>query len=121
MRHYRDISRIRQALADRLLAHPPQAFIGIDAPDFNLGLEERLKQQGIPSIHFVCPSIWAWRGGRAKRIARSTDHVLCLFPFEPEFFARLGVDVDDQGVELGGQRQSVVVADREDPGTRSGG
>jgi lipid-A-disaccharide synthase len=78
-------------LAERLLAHPPRAFIGIDAPDFNLGLEERLKRRGIPSIHFVCPSIWAWRGGRVKRIARSTDHVLCLFPFEPELLHAHGV------------------------------
>ena len=100
LRHYRDISRIRQALADRLLAHPPQAFIGIDAPDFNLGLEERLKQQGIPSIHFVCPSIWAWRGGRAKRIARSTDHVLCLFPFEPELLRAHGVSATYVGHPL---------------------
>ena len=91
LRHYRGISRIREALAERLLAHPPRAFIGIDAPDFNLGLEERLKRRGIPSIHFVCPSIWAWRGGRVKRIARSTDHVLCLFPFEPELLHAHGV------------------------------
>ena len=91
LRHYRGISRIREALAERLLAHPPRVFIGIDAPDFNLGLEERLKRRGIPSIHFVCPSIWAWRGGRVKRIARSTDHVLCLFPFEPELLHAHGV------------------------------
>jgi len=91
LRHYRGISRIREALAERLLAQPPRAFIGIDAPDFNLGLEERLKQRGIPSIQFVCPSIWAWRGGRAKRIARSVDHVLCLFPFEPELLQAHGV------------------------------
>jgi lipid-A-disaccharide synthase len=91
LRHYRGISRIREALAERLLADPPQAFIGVDAPDFNLGLEERLKRAGIPSIHFVCPSIWAWRGGRAKRIARSADQVLCLFPFEPELLHAHGV------------------------------
>ena len=91
LRHYRGISRIREALAERLLAHPPRVFIGIDAPDFNLGLEERLKRRGIPSIHFVCPSIWAWRGGRVKRIARSADHVLCLFPFEPELLHAHGV------------------------------
>lgn len=91
LRHYRSISRIREALAERLLDKPPQAFIGVDAPDFNLGLEERLKRAGIPCIHFVCPSVWAWRGGRVKRLARSADHVLCLFPFEPELLHAHGV------------------------------
>ena len=100
LRHYRGISQIRRALADRLLAQPPDAFIGIDAPDFNLGLEAQLKQQGIPSIHFVCPSIWAWRGGRAKRIARSADHVLCLFPFEPELLRAHGVSASYVGHPL---------------------
>ncbi len=91
LRHYREISAIRQALAQRLLDDPPRAFIGVDAPDFNLGLEARLKAAGIPSIHFVCPSIWAWRGGRAKKMAASCDHVLCLFPFEPELLRPHGV------------------------------
>jgi len=100
LRHYRGISRIRESLAERLLAEPPRAFIGIDAPDFNLGLEARLKAAGIPSIHFVCPSIWAWRGGRAKRIARSVDHVLCLFPFEPELLQAHGVKASYVGHPL---------------------
>ncbi len=100
LRHYRGISRIREALAERLLAQPPRAFIGIDAPDFNLGLEERLKQRGIPCIQFVCPSIWAWRGGRVKRIARSVDHVLCLFPFEPELLQAHGVSATYVGHPL---------------------
>lgn len=91
LRHYRGIKAIRDSLAERLLARPPQAFIGVDAPDFNLGLERRLKRGGIKSIHFVCPSIWAWRGGRAKSMADSCDHVLCLFPFEPELLRRHGV------------------------------
>jgi lipid-A-disaccharide synthase len=91
LRHYREISGIRDALAARLLADPPRAFIGVDAPDFNLGLEARLKAAGIKSIHFVCPSIWAWRGGRAKKMAASCDHVLCLFPFEPELLQAHGV------------------------------
>ena len=88
LRHYREISAIREALADRLLQDRPAAFIGVDAPDFNLGLERRLKSAGIKTIHFVCPSIWAWRGGRAKKMAASVDHVLCLFPFEPEQIGR---------------------------------
>ncbi len=91
LRHYREIAGIRNALAKRLLADPPRAFIGVDAPDFNLGLEARLRERGIKTIHFVCPSIWAWRGGRAKRIAASADQVLCLFPFEPDLLRPHGV------------------------------
>jgi lipid-A-disaccharide synthase len=91
LRHYREIKGIRDALGDRLLRERPAAFIGIDAPDFNLGLERRLKAAGLPTIHFVCPSIWAWRGGRAAKMAASCDHVLCLFPFEPELLHRHGV------------------------------
>ncbi|MCC9597585.1 lipid-A-disaccharide synthase [Rubrivivax sp. JA1055] len=91
LRHYREIKGIRDRLGDRLLAEPPAIFVGVDAPDFNLGLEKRLKAAGIPSVHFVCPSIWAWRGGRAKKMAASCDHVLCLFPFEPELLQRHGV------------------------------
>lgn len=91
LRHYREISGIRAALAERLLHDRPAAFIGVDAPDFNLGLEQRLKAAGIKTVHFVCPSIWAWRGGRAKKMAASCDHVLCLFPFEPALLHRHGV------------------------------
>ncbi|WP_242477939.1 lipid-A-disaccharide synthase [Rubrivivax gelatinosus] len=91
LRHYREIKAIRDRLAERLLDDPPSGFVGVDAPDFNLGLERRLKSAGIKSIHFVCPSIWAWRGGRAKKMAESCDHVLCLFPFEPELLQRHGV------------------------------
>ncbi|HSQ73699.1 MAG TPA: lipid-A-disaccharide synthase [Rubrivivax sp.] len=91
LRHYREISAIRDALAARLLQEPPAAFIGVDAPDFNLGLEARLKAAGVKTIHFVCPSIWAWRGERVKKMAASCDHVLCLFPFEPELLRAHGV------------------------------
>ena len=100
LRHYREISGIRQQLAERLLADPPAAFIGVDAPDFNLGLEARLKAAGIPSIHFVCPSVWAWRGGRARKMAASVDHVLCLFPFEPELLRAHGVPASYVGHPL---------------------
>ena len=91
LKHYRGIVRIRDELRDKLLANPPDAFIGIDAPDFNLGLEESLKARGIKTIHYVCPSIWAWRPERIHKIKRSADHVLCLFPFEPEILARQGI------------------------------
>jgi lipid-A-disaccharide synthase len=91
LRHYREIVGIREQLAQRLLAERPQAFIGIDAPDFNLGLEARLSAAGIKTIHFVCPSIWAWRGERVRKIAHSVDHVLCLFPFEPALLQREGI------------------------------
>lgn len=91
LRHYREIKGIRDALGERLLAERPDVFIGVDAPDFNLGLEARLRAAGIKSIHFVCPSIWAWRAKRVEKIARSTDHVLCLFPFEPALLARHGI------------------------------
>ena len=91
LRRYREIVGIRHQLRDRLLREPPQVFIGVDAPDFNLGLEESLKARGIKTVHFVCPSIWAWRAERVEKIRRSADHVLCLFPFEPELLARNGI------------------------------
>ncbi|AMO25171.1 lipid-A-disaccharide synthase [Ramlibacter tataouinensis] len=91
LRHYREIVGIRDQLRQRLLADPPDAFIGVDAPDFNLGLEEALKARGIKTVHFVCPSIWAWRPERVHKIRRAADHVLCLFPFEPEILAREGI------------------------------
>ena len=91
LKHYREIAAIRTALADRLLRAPPDAFIGVDAPDFNLGLEERLKAAGTRTIHFVSPSIWAWRGKRIEKIRRATDLVLCIFPFEPEIYAKEGI------------------------------
>jgi len=100
LRHYREIASIRDALAVRLLAEPPEVFVGVDAPDFNLGLERRLKARGVRTVHFVCPSIWAWRGGRARRMAASCDHVLCLFPFEPELLARHGVSASYVGHPL---------------------
>ncbi len=91
LRHYREIKGIRDALFERLAADKPDAFIGVDAPDFNLGLELKLRGAGVKAIHFVCPSIWAWRAGRTETIARSTDHVLCVFPFEPELLERQGI------------------------------
>ncbi len=92
LRHYRGIVRIRKELKDKLLmADRPDLFIGVDAPDFNLDLEADLRQGGLRTVHFVCPSIWAWRAGRIEKIRRAADHVLCLFPFEPELLAREGI------------------------------
>ena len=85
------ILRIRKQLVQRLSADKPQLFMGIDAPDFNLGVEERLRAQGIKTVHFVCPSIWAWRPERVEKIRRSADHVLCIFPFEPALLAQHGI------------------------------
>ena len=86
-----ELLRIRRQLAERLLRERPAAFIGIDAPDFNFGLETRLRAGGLKTIHFVCPSIWAWRGERVHQLGRAADHVLCLFPFEPALLQRHGV------------------------------
>lgn len=87
----REILATRRAIRDRLLADPPLCFIGVDAPDFNFGLEVPLRRAGIPVVHFVSPSIWAWRGGRIRTIAKAVDHILCLFPFEPEIYAKAGI------------------------------
>ena len=89
--HYREISAIRNQLAERVLREKPDVFIGVDAPDFNLDLEARLKSQGIKTIHFVSPSIWAWRGKRIKKMRSAVDQVLCIFPFEPALYERQGV------------------------------
>jgi lipid-A-disaccharide synthase len=92
LRHYREIVGIRNQLRQRLLqTDRPDLFIGVDAPDFNLDLEAALKAQGVRTVHFVCPSIWAWRAERVEKIRRSADHVLCIFPFEPELLARHGI------------------------------
>jgi lipid-A-disaccharide synthase len=91
LRHYREIVGIREQLKARLLANPPAVFIGVDAPDFNLDLEAALKAKGIKTVHFVSPSIWAWRADRVEKIRRSVDHVLCIFPFEVALLAQHGI------------------------------
>jgi lipid-A-disaccharide synthase len=92
LRHYREIVGIRSQLQQRLLSGDrPDVFIGVDAPDFNLDLEANLKAGGVRTVHFVCPSIWAWRPERVEKIRRSADHVLCIFPFEPELLAQHGI------------------------------
>jgi lipid-A-disaccharide synthase len=91
LRHYREIVGIREQLKQRLLEQRPDVFVGVDAPDFNLDLEAALKGQGIKTVHFVSPSIWAWRADRVEKIRRSVDHVLCIFPFEPALLAANGI------------------------------
>ncbi len=86
--HFREILGIRTQLLERLLAEKPDAFIGVDAPDFNLDVELKLRAAGVKTIHFISPSIWAWRGKRIEKIGRAADLVLCIFPFEPEIYAK---------------------------------
>lgn len=100
LRHYREIAGVRRALLKRLLREKPDVFIGVDAPDFNLWLERRLRRAGIPTVHYVSPSVWAWRGGRVKRIAQAVDRLLALFPFEPAIYAQHDVQVSYVGHPL---------------------
>jgi lipid-A-disaccharide synthase len=98
--HYREIKGIQNDLRDRLMAEKSDAFIGVDAPDFNFGLETQLKEAGIPTMHFISPSIWAWRGGRIKKIARAVSHMLVVFPFEEEIYRKAGIPVTYVGYPL---------------------
>jgi lipid-A-disaccharide synthase len=91
LRHYRDIVGIRRQLRDRLLAAPPQVFVGVDAPDFNLALEGDLRKRGIKTVHLVAPAVWAWRPQRMALIRQHVDHLLCIFPFEPALFQAHGI------------------------------
>ncbi len=133
--HLPRLLRLRAGLHKRVLDWQPDVFIGIDAPDFNLGLERRLKQHGLRTVHYVSPSIWAWRRGRAAKLGRSADRVLCLFPMEPPIYAKYGVDArfvghpmaDEMPLEpdrraarqrLGLQKQGPVLAVL--PGSRQG-
>jgi lipid-A-disaccharide synthase len=100
LRHYREIMSIRRRLAKSLLAERPDLFIGVDASDFNLGLERTLKEAGIPAIHYVSPSIWAWRAWRMRRIARSVTRILVMFPFEAPLYEKAGVPVTYVGHPL---------------------
>ncbi|MFV0679458.1 lipid-A-disaccharide synthase [Ottowia sp.] len=86
-----ELLRIRRQLGDRLLTQRPDLFIGVDAPDFNFDLEARLKSAGVKTLHFVSPSFWAWRSEKLRKLKTAADHVLCLFPFEPDLLAGAGI------------------------------
>lgn len=90
--HLPELLKIRKQVRQHFLAQPPDVFVGVDAPDFNLRLERQLRDAGIPTVHYVSPSVWAWRQGRVRHIGRSADRVLTLFPFEARFYERFGID-----------------------------
>ena len=98
-----ELLRIRSSLASQLLRDRPDLFIGVDAPDFNLGLETRLKRAGIPTVHYVSPSIWAWRPGRLPAIGRAADRVLTIFPFEAPIYEKAGIAATYVGHPLADQ------------------
>ncbi|HEX2197980.1 MAG TPA: lipid-A-disaccharide synthase [Burkholderiales bacterium] len=100
LRNYAEIMGIRRRLAKTLIDERPELFIGVDSGDFNLGLERRLKEAGIPTIHYVSPSVWAWRGWRVKKIARSVTRILVMFPFEAPLYEKAGVPVTYVGHPL---------------------
>ncbi len=100
LRHYREITGIRRQLIARLLREQPDVFIGVDAPDFNLAVEKKLKSRGIPAIHYVSPSVWAWRGGRLDKIGRSVSRMLAMFPFEPAIYDARRIPVSYVGHPL---------------------
>ena len=100
LKHVREILAIRRQLTRELLANPPDLFIGVDAPDFNLKLEAKLRSRGIPTIHYVSPSLWAWRPERIHAIARSVDRILVMFPFEEPIYRKANVPVSYVGHPL---------------------
>ena len=90
--HLPRLLKLRKSLLERIIGARPVLFIGIDSPDFNLGVEARLRRRGIRTVHYVSPTVWAWRRGRVKHIRQAADRVLCLFPFERDFLTRHGID-----------------------------
>jgi len=100
LRHYLEIAGIRRALRARWVRNRPNLFVGVDAPDFNLGLEAGLRRSGIPTLHFISPSIWAWRPKRMRKIQAAVSHMLALFPFEEPLYREAGVPVTYVGHPL---------------------
>lgn len=108
IKHLPGLLRIRRQLCDSLLADKPDIYIGIDAPDFNLGLEATLKRAGVPTVHYVSPSVWAWRPQRIEKMIRSVDHMLCLFPMEPPLYAKAGIPASYVGHPLASEIPLVI-------------
>jgi lipid-A-disaccharide synthase len=100
LRSYTEIVGIRRRLARDIAARAADLFIGVDSSEFNLGLEQRLKEAGIPTIHYVSPSVWAWRRGRIKRVARAVSRILVMFPFEKPIYEQAGIPVSYVGHPL---------------------
>lgn len=105
--HLPRLLRLRRSLVRRWQASPPDVFVGIDAPDFNFGLEKALRKSGILTVHYVSPTIWAWRPGRVQTVKKSTDRLLCILPFEPEIYEEHGVDA----VFVGHPKAEIVPAE----------
>ena len=101
--HFREIVGIRNQLTERLMKAKPDCFIGVDAPDFNLELEAKLRASGVKTVHFISPSIWAWRGKRIEKIGKAADLVLCIFPFEPEIYAKRNINAVYVGHPVAGK------------------
>jgi lipid-A-disaccharide synthase len=100
LRHLPQILTVRRDFIGRLLADPPDLFVGVDAPDFNLGVEQTLRRRGIRTVHYVVPQIWAWRGSRVHQMRRAADRVLALFPFEVPILEQAGIPVSYVGHPL---------------------
>lgn len=115
LKHLPELLRLRRSLIARWRASPPDVFVGIDSPDFNLGLEVALKASGVKTMHYVSPSIWAWRAGRLKKIQRAADCVLCLLPFEPALYEKH----DTSAVFVGHPKAGILSPDIDVAGFRS--
>ena len=100
LRRLRELLGIRKRVLQHFLQHPPDVFVGIDSPDFTLGMEKRLRKAGIPTVHYVSPSVWAWRQKRIKKIRQAVDLMLTLFPFEAGFYEQHGIAVKFVGHPL---------------------
>ncbi len=106
--HLPRLLRLRRSLVDRWTESPPDVFVGIDAPDFNLGLEKTLRSAGIKTVHYVSPSIWAWRPGRIKTVKAAADKVLCILPFEKELYDAAQVDAEFVGHPKADSRPALI-------------
>lgn len=100
LKHYREICGIQRDIVNAFQNDPPDLFIGVDAPDFNFGVEEKLKAAGVTTVHYVSPSIWAWRRERIGRIKRAVSHMLTIFPFEAKIYEQAGIPVSYVGHTL---------------------